>query len=75
MRTHGPTTHEAQLIAGHVDYPQGLVSAGTIVLAGRTLNADEHTFGIVEFGGDSEAAALKIVHEDPAACHGVVSAE
>ncbi len=44
-------------------------------MAGRTLNADERTFGIVIFQAPSEAAARDIMQSDPALKLGVMQAE
>jgi uncharacterized protein YciI len=43
--------------------------------AGRTLNTDESSFGIIIFRADSEEAARRIVADDPAVRGGVMRAE
>jgi uncharacterized protein len=44
-------------------------------MAGRTLTADENTFGIVVFVADSDADATELMQTDPAVSRGVMSAE
>ena len=43
------------------------------MLAGRTQTTDEHTFGIVIFQAQNYNLAVKIMEEDPAVKHGVMS--
>jgi hypothetical protein len=38
---------------------------GLVVIAGRTLNNDKTTFGMVTFRADSDAAAREIMSRDP----------
>jgi uncharacterized protein YciI len=75
MLTEGPTEREAEILDKHFTYLQRLTAEGTVLMAGRTLNDDEHTFGIVVFVAESEAVAAEIVHNDPAVKHGVMRAE
>jgi uncharacterized protein YciI len=75
MLTQGPTPDEATLVAQHFAYLQGLAAQGVVVLAGRTLNADEQAFGIVIFRASSEEAARIIMNNDPAVKNGVMRAE
>lgn len=75
MLTHGPTTEEAEIIAQHFSYLQQLTGQGVVVLAGRTLNTDERSFGIVIFRADSEEAARKVMEQDPAVYRQVMRAE
>src|SRR5215470_1868012 len=75
MLTQGPTPDEATLVAQHFAYLQGLAAQGVVVLAGRTLNADERTFGIVIFRASSEQAAQTIMNNDSAVRNGVMRAE
>ena len=51
MLTDGPTEREAKIVDEHFAYLKGLVAEGTVLLAGRTLNMDERTFGVVIFVG------------------------
>jgi uncharacterized protein YciI len=75
MLTQGPTAEEASIVAQHFAYLKGLAEQGVIVLAGRTLNADESTFGIVIFKADSEESARAVMTNDPAVKNGVMRAE
>ena len=55
MLSTGSTTEEDRIIDLHFAYLQGLTEAGVVFMAGRTLNTDPSSFGIVifsaEFGG------------------------
>jgi uncharacterized protein YciI len=75
MLTQGPTADEATLVAQHLAYLQGLAAQGVVVLAGRTLDADERAFGIVVFRAASEEAARDVMDNDPAVKNGVMRAE
>jgi len=75
MVTQGPSPDEAALVAQHLAYLQGLAAQGVVVLAGRTLNADERTFGVVIFRASSEQAARSIMNNDPAVKNGIMRAE
>jgi uncharacterized protein len=75
MLTEGPTPEEAQRVGEHFAYLQSLTSAGTVLMAGRTVNADEKTFGIVIFVAESEPKAREIVENDPAVKYGIMRAE
>lgn len=75
MLTEGPTGHEAAVIAEHFAHLQQLVEEGRVLMAGRTLNADDRTFGIVVFVAESEEGARDLVRSDPAVKHGIMHAE
>ena len=75
MLAEGPTPEEAARIAEHFAYLKNLTEAGAVLLAGRTLNTDPTAFGIVLFRADSEAAARRIMEDDPAVHAGVMRAE
>ena len=75
MLTQGPTPDEATLVAQHLAYLQELAAQGVVVLAGRTLNVDERTFGVVIFRASSEQAAYSIMNNDPAVRNGIMRAE
>src|SRR5262245_55240420 len=75
MLTDGPTEHESSIVDRHFAYLQRLTAEGTVLMAGRTLNADAQTFGIVVFVADSAAAAVELMRNDPAVQHGVMRAE
>lgn len=75
MLTDGPTEREATIVGEHFQYLKGLVEQGVVLMAGRTLNADESTFGIAIFEAESQTAAEEIMRADPAVREGVMRAE
>lgn len=75
MLAAGPTEREAELVGQHFNYLKGLLEAGIVLLAGRTLNTDPSSFGIIIFQAGSEGEAQAIVDNDPAVQHGVMRAE
>src|SRR5438309_2145082 len=75
MLTEGPTGRESEIIGQHFAYLQGLLDAGTLLMAGRTLNSDERAFGIAVFVAPSEAIAEEVMHNDPAVRLGVMRVE
>ena len=70
-----PTEAESAIAQEHFNYLKDLNSKGVIILAGRTLNDDETSFGIVIFHAGSEAAARKIMEEDPGVRKGIFHAD
>jgi len=66
MLSEGPTPREQEIVAQHFDYLEGLTRQRVVILAGRTLNTDETSFGIVIFTAESDEAAREIVQNDPA---------
>lgn len=75
MLTDGPTPEEQRIVGEHFHYLQGLTEQGIVVLAGRTLNTDESSFGIVIFNAESDEEASAITERDPAVRQGVMRAE
>ncbi len=75
MLTEGPTAEEAEIVSQHFNYLQSLIEAGVLILAGRTQNADESSFGIVIFAADTEDAARDLMANDPAVKNGVMRAK
>jgi uncharacterized protein YciI len=75
MLTGGPTPSEAAAAGEHFAYLQALAAKGVVMMAGRTLNNDERTFGITVFVAENEKAAEAIVQADPAVKSGVMRAE
>ena len=75
MLTEGATEAEAAVVREHFAYLKRLETAGVMLMAGRTLNVDERTFGIAIFAAESEAEAAAIMKDDPAVKHGVMRAE
>jgi hypothetical protein len=47
MLSAGPTADEERIIGEHFDYLKALAAKRIVVLAGRTLNTDPSSFGIV----------------------------
>ncbi|MBU0490924.1 MAG: YciI family protein [Chloroflexi bacterium] len=75
MLVKGPTPEEEAVVSQHFAYLQRLLGEGVVILAGRTLNTDESSFGIVIFNAPSEEAARRVMHDDPAVQAGVMRAE
>ncbi len=75
MLTHGPTEMEAEVTSQHYQYLKGLLEKGVLILAGRSLNTDESTFGIVILNAETEEIAREIVKNDPAVRESVMRAE
>ncbi len=75
MLREGATEAEEQAISRHFDYLQQLTQAGVVLLAGRTLNSDASSFGIVIFTADSKMEAEQIMYRDPAVDEQVMRAE
>ena len=75
MLTEGPSEHESKVIGEHFAYLQRLVDEGIVLMAGRTLNADESTFGLAIFVAESETQAASLMRNDPAVRQGVMRAE
>ena len=74
MMSEGPTPAETARIDEHFNYVKDLHERGVVELAGRTLNDDETRFGIVIMRIGSESEARRIMDNDPAVKHGVMSA-
>ena len=66
MLTSGATEDESRIVGEHYEYLKRLTNNGIVLLAGRTRNTDNSSFGIVLFKADSEERARKIMNEDPA---------
>lgn len=75
MLTRGPTPEEEASVEEHFAYLQALTESGVVILAGRTLNTDESSFGIVVFEAETDEAAASIMNDDPAIRDGVMRAE
>jgi uncharacterized protein YciI len=72
MLTEGPTEDEQRIVGEHFDYLKRLVDSGRLLMAGRSLNDDERTFGIAIFTASSFEDAERVLAEDPAVRHGVM---
>ena len=75
MLTEGPTPEEETILSGHFRYLKDLTNRGVVILAGRTLNTDKSSFGIVIFKANSEEEARERMNDDPAVKQGVMRAE
>ena len=75
MLVDGGTPEEAAIVGQHFAYLQGLEQDGVVLLAGRTLNTDASSHGIVIFQAESDDAAQAVMANDPAVQQGVMSAE
>ena len=75
MLVEGPTDQEVAIIGEHFSYLERLVAKGVVFMAGRTLNTDDSSFGIVVFVASSELEALALMNGDPAVKQGLVKAE
>ncbi|HXE90864.1 MAG TPA: YciI family protein [Terriglobales bacterium] len=74
LLTSGPTPEEQAIVLEHFNYLKDLAARGVVILAGRTLNTDESSFGIVIFRAENEEAARRIMNGDPAVARGVMKA-
>ena len=75
MLAEGPTPAEQAVTSEHFEYLKGLTEQGIVILAGRTLNTDASSFGIVIFQAESDEAARAVVDQDPAVQKGLMQAE
>ena len=75
MLSEGATPEEAELVSQHFERLKRLMEQGVVILAGRTLNTDESSFGIVVFNAEGEDYARAIMESDPAISGGVFRAE
>ena len=66
---------EDRIVGEHFDYLKDLSDRGIVLLAGRTLNTDRSSFGIVIFVAENDAEARNILENDPAIRAGVFRAE
>src|SRR5262249_39935275 len=66
MLKNGPTTEEMGILQDHFNHLKELTTKGVVIFAGRTLNDDDTSFGIVVFRAASEEAARNVMNSDPA---------
>src|SRR3989442_2589014 len=72
----GATEDEKRIVGEHFSYLQELIGkGGVLVVAGRTLNTDNSSFGIDAFRASSDDEARGIMLEDPAVKNMVFRAE
>jgi len=74
MLTVGPTPDEMRIVEEHSNYLKDLAEKGVVTLAGRTLNNEATTFGIVILSAADEAAAHAIMNRDPFVRNGLMRA-
>ena len=68
------TDGDRATVAAHFQYLSKATESGRVVLAGRTDEARDKTFGLVTFEAESEEAARAFMESDPAIVAGVMSA-
>ena len=69
------TPEEDAIVSEHFDHLKELTEQGIVWMAGRTLNTDETSHGIVIFVAPSQEQAKAIISGDPAVKAGVFGAE
>lgn len=76
-RLHDPkawTERENALVAKHFERLQEATKQGKVILAGRTEEPLDKTFGIVVFEAPSDEAAKEFMNSDPTVAAGVMTA-
>lgn len=68
------TPEDQKIVGQHFEYLKQATAAGRVLLAGRTNEALDQTFGLVMFQADDEAAARAFMQGDPAVAAGVMTA-
>ena len=69
------TPQDEKVLQHHFVRFQEAIKAGRLILAGRTSESGDKTFGIAVFQAKDEAAARKFMEEDPAVAGGLMTAE
>lgn len=69
------TDKENEIVSDHFQALQQLQKEDKLILAGRTLNMDQTTFGIVIIVAKSEEEAKVMMKSDPAVKEGIMTAE
>jgi len=69
------TAADKAAVDRHLGNFKAAVQSGQLILAGRTREAGDKTFGIAIFEAADEAAAQKFMEADPAVAAGVMIAE
>ena len=75
MLSEGPTEEETRVAAEHFAYLQDQLRAGTLILAGRTLNTDYSSFGIAIFNARDDAHMRQLTANDPGVSQKLFRAE
>lgn len=68
------TDKETAVIGQHFERLARATASGQVILAGKTGEALDRTFGLVVFESDDEASARRFVETDPAVVAGIMSA-
>jgi uncharacterized protein len=69
------TEGDKAAVGRHFAHLSAATKAGQVVLAGRTMEPGEKTFGIVIFEANDEAAARAFMARDPAVTGKIMTAE
>jgi uncharacterized protein len=69
------TKEDNAVLARHFTRFQEATESGQLILAGRTSEPGDKTFGIAIFEAADESAARKFMQEDPAVAGGLMTAE
>jgi uncharacterized protein YciI len=69
------TEEDEAVLKRHFTRFQEAIKSGQLILAGRTSESGDKTFGIAIFEAPNEDAARKFMQEDPAVAGGLMTAE
>ncbi len=69
------TKEDTAVLQRHLVRFQEAAKSGQLILAGRTSEPGDKTFGIAVFEAPDEEAARKFMQEDPAVAGGLMTAE
>lgn len=69
------TKEDEDIVGRHFRALQSLQKDGRLILAGRTLNSDPDSFGIVILQVESEDEARMLMENDPAVKEGIMTAK
>jgi uncharacterized protein len=69
------TEADKAAVQRHLDNFKEAIKSGQLILAGRTLESGDKTFGLAIFEAKDEVAARKFMEADPAVAAGVMTAE
>jgi uncharacterized protein YciI len=69
------TTEDKAAVDRHLANFREAIKSGQLILAGRTMEPGDKTFGIAIFEAKDEEAARKFMEGDPAVAAGVMTAE
>jgi uncharacterized protein YciI len=69
------TAEDNAVLERHFNRFKDAIKSGQLILAGRTNEPGDKTFGIAIFEAPDEAAARKFMEEDPTVAGGLMTAE